>query len=254
MTSTYKVQRYQTSVQIIVSDGIFSFLLSQFCFVFGREHSSLLSATMHKFYSLIYFALLFVSCGSVNILFLNGIPSPSHHLWNRVLIRGLAAKGHNITMVSVDNDKNPYPNIHYIFMEETYPTLYGNGDGFDLLEFAETKPIAGVIDVNDWCDLACDGVLKSKGLDQIINYPDDFKFDLVLYDFTCGPCMLPLMHKFKYPPLIAVTAYNNPPFTMQLVGGQKYPATVPHYYSEYSNMMSLYERLMNHLLYFLDNL
>lgn len=203
----------------------------------------------------IFLVTLIASCGSTNILFLNGIPSPSHHLWNRVLIRGLAEKGYNITMVSVDNDKNPHPNIHYIFMEETYSTIYGNdGGGFDMLEFAETKPIRGVIEVNNWCDMACDGVLKSKGLEQIINYPDEFKFDVVLYDVTCGPCMLPLMHKFNYPPLIAVTAFNNPPYTPQLVGGQKYPATVPHYYTDYSCHMSFAQRLMNHLLYFLDNL
>lgn len=201
---------------------------------------------------LVFFIDLVVTCGGANILFLSGIPSPSHHLWNRVLIRGLAAKGHNITMASVDNDQNPYPNIHYIFMEETYPTLYNSG--FDMMELAEVSAVKGVITVNDFCDLACDGILKSKGLEQIINYPDDFKFDLVLYDLTCGPCMLPLVHRFKYPPLVAVTAFSNPPFTPQLIGGQKFPATVPHYYSDYSNHMNFPQRLMNHLLYFLDNL
>lgn len=203
------------------------------------------------------FIFAIASCRGINILFLNGIPSPSHHLWNRVLIKGLAAKGYNITMASVDIDKNPLPNIHYIFMEETYPTIYGNGDGekgFDMLELADTPPVRGVMEVNDWCDLACDGILKSKGLEQILNYPDDFKFDLVLYDVTCGPCMLPLMHKFKYPPLITVTAFNNPPYAVQIVGGQKYPATVPHYYSDYSNRMNFQQRLTNHFLYFLDNL
>lgn len=204
---------------------------------------------------LVTFIHSIVTIESVNILFLNGIPSPSHHLWNRVLIRGLAAKGHNITMASVDNDEKPYPNIHYVFMEETYSTMFtSDGAGFDMMELAEASPIEGVVNVNDFCDLACDGILKSKGLQQLINYPENFKFDVVLYDITCGPCMLPLLHRFGYPPLISVTAFSNPPFTPQLIGGQKFPGTVPHYYSDYSNQMNFPQRLMNHLLYFLDNL
>lgn len=109
-----------------------------------------------------------------NILFLNGIVSPSHHLWNRVLIRGLAAKGHNITMVSVDNDKSPQANIHYIFMEATYYTLYGGQDSVDLLKMADQKSVSALGGVYKWCDLNCDGVLNSKGLDIILNYPNDF--------------------------------------------------------------------------------
>lgn len=63
-----------------------------------------------------------ISCG--NILFLNGIASLSHHLWNRELARALAKKGFNITMVSPDRDIDE-PNIHCIHMEAIYAKLYG---------------------------------------------------------------------------------------------------------------------------------
>lgn len=71
--------------------------------------------------------------------------------------------------------------------------------------------------MNNFCHLNCLGILNSNGLDVILNYPDNFKFDAIIYDFTCGPCLLLFVHKFKNPPLIAVSAFN-------LIGGQKYPA------------------------------
>jgi glucuronosyltransferase len=194
-----------------------------------------------------------IACSNGNILFLNSIASPSHHLWNRVLIKGLASKGYNITMVSVDNDKNPAPNIHYIHLEEAYNTLYNQpGESIDIFEYAERPLISGTLQYNDWCFLSCEGILISKGLDQIINYPDKFKFDAVIYDFTCGPCLLPLLHKFNYPPLIAVTAFSNPPYSQALTGGQKFPGLVPHFFLSYSNIMNFQQRLLNHLTYFLD--
>lgn len=59
-----------------------------------------------------------ISCQ--NILYLNGVASPSHHLWNGVLIGGLAKKGLNKTIVSFDEDEKPPSNVHYIVLESSY--------------------------------------------------------------------------------------------------------------------------------------
>lgn len=196
------------------------------------------------------FLIGFVSCG--NILFLNGIPSPSHHLWNRVLIQGLAEKGYNITMVSVDNDKNPKPNIHYIYLEKVYETIYTGDESSVLLDMADQRAIEALYGVYEWCDASCDGILKSNGLDVIMNYPNDFKLDAIIYDFTCGPCLLPFLHKFKYPPLISVSAFNNPPYSLHLTGGNKYPAFVPHFSNELTQHMTFPERIFNTFIYAVD--
>jgi hypothetical protein len=55
-----------------------------------------------------------------------------------------------------------------------------------------------------------------------LNYPDDFVFDAVVYDFHYGPCLLPLLQRFKFPPLIAVSAFNVPSLRRGLVGGHLY--------------------------------
>lgn len=196
----------------------------------------------------LFAALNVIDCS--NILFLNGIASPSHHLWNRVLIRGLARKGHNITMVSVDDDKNPDPNIHYIFMEKAYEELQSGENPINYMEMAaEQNKLAEIVEIQDFCDINCDGILKSRGLDVILNYPNEFKFDAVVYDFTCGPCLLPLIHKFNYPPLISVTAFGNPPFSVHLSSDQNYPSYVPHYTTTYPQRMSFPQRICNTFWY-----
>jgi glucuronosyltransferase len=68
------------------------------------------------------------------------------------------------------------------------------------------------------------GIIKSEGVQTILEYPDEFKFDLVIYDFIGGPILLPLIQKFNYPPMIGVAAFDNCPFRSNLVGGYQYAA------------------------------
>lgn len=139
-------------------------------------------------------------------------------------MEGLARKGYNLTIVSVDIDIITLPNMHYIHMEKAYEALYDSTEKIDLLQMSNDNSFKAIFSTNNFCHLNCLGILNSNGLDVILNYPDDFKFDAIIYDFTCGPCLLPFVHKFKNPPLIAVSAFNNPPYTVNLIGGQKYPA------------------------------
>jgi glucuronosyltransferase len=208
---------------------------------------------MFRFSLCVVFLCFCENVFSANILFLNPMASPSHHLWNKKLIKGLADKGHNITMVSVDNDTNPPPNVHYIFLEKSYEVLYGGQDDF-LLQVSEFGPLDSVLMAFDWFTKSCEGSMKSEGLDKIINYPDSFKFDLIIQDFSSGPCLLPLLHKFNYPPLVSVSAFGNPPYSNQLTGGQKFPAVAAHYTLNYPQVMNYHQRLFNSFLFAVESM
>jgi glucuronosyltransferase len=187
-----------------------------------------------------------------NILYLNGVTSPSHHHYNQIFVQGLAAKGHNVTFVSVDAVKKTTPNVHAIHLEKTYEIVFGGSDGFDLLEYADLPATASIVETGDFYAQVCEGIIASSGLDTILNYPNDFKFGAVIFDFTFGPCLLPLMAKFNNPPLISISAFANPPYTTDLVGGQKYPAYIPHYAINYSSDMNFFQRFFNTYLYLVD--
>lgn len=196
------------------------------------------------------FLHLFAQVFSANVLFLSGVASPSHHIYNRAFVIGLA-KTHNVTFVSSDEGK-PHPNVHYIHLEKVYSTLYG-GDEFDILDLAtQTNPYEQWQGFRDYIIANCDGILASDGLQAILNYPDDFKFDVVLHDFTGDSCLLPLIHKFKYPPLIAVTAFSNPPYSIFTIGGQKYPGFIPHYLLDYETKMTFAQRIYNMYVYAIE--
>lgn len=111
------------------------------------------------------------------------------------------------------------------------------------------------------------GVLKSKGLEEILSYPDDMKFDLILVDLVCTSCLLPLVHKFKYPPVIALFGYDMAPYRYAYIGGHDFPAygknsrfnlkdcfkriSIPASYNLYTfdTNMNFWERLKNTLAY-----
>lgn len=97
-------------------------------------------------------------------------------------------------------------------------------------------------------------MVETEGFKTLLNYPDNFKFDTILYDYTCGPCLLPFLHKFGYPPLIGVTAFNNPPSTTDLVGGHLFYAYNPFYSLYLDSDMSFLERAYNGFIYTLDYL
>lgn len=95
-------------------------------------------------------------------------------------------------------------------------------------------------------------MVKTHGFHRLLNYPSDFHFDIVLYDYTCGPCLLPFLHKFNYPPMIGVTAFNNPPSTQDVIGGHLYYAYNPYYSLYYDANMNFMQRVYNLFVHIMD--
>lgn len=87
--------------------------------------------------------------------------------------------------------------------------------------------------------------LESSAVNTLLNYPHNFKFDLVLYDYTNGPCLLPFLHKFGNPPLIGMSAYGNPSYTVPVAGGHQYYSYVPHNLIIADDNMPFWERVFN---------
>ncbi|KAG5685003.1 hypothetical protein PVAND_014206 [Polypedilum vanderplanki] len=214
-----------------------------------------------KILKIFSFTFLVVATQSANILFTSELASPSHHIFNSALARALAERGHNVTFVSADLDKNPPKNLHYIHLEKQYEAFVEESTGNNASETVDYTELVGL---NPWITImmfngygfdVCSSLAKSKGFWRILNYPDDFKFDLMVYDYTFGPCSLGLLKKFNYPPLIGITAFCNPPTTADIIGGDKLGLTVkPHYTLDYDvKDMNIYQRIFNGILNMFDS-
>lgn len=171
---------------------------------------------------------------------------------NRALANGLAAQGHNVTVLSFSVESNPMRNVHYIHLERGYDALYGNGsEKNDIMARHVQNAFQAVISTYKFCRLGCIGALNSEGFQQLLNYPDNFS--LLIYDFTCGPCLLGVLHRFNIKKMISVTGFNVPPFATQLVGGHKNSAYVPHYTLAYGHEMNFAQRTLNFLVHLFDS-
>lgn len=122
------------------------------------------------------------------------------------------------------------------------------------MDLANDNAISGVISFHKWALVACKGFFESNGFSTLMNYPDDFKFELALVDFNCGPCLLGFLHKFNYPPVVGLSAFSVPPYIYDYVGGHRQPAYVPHYDVNFDNNMNFFQRVFNHLVIFWEEL
>lgn len=147
---------------------------------------------------------------SANILLLEGVPSPSHHLWMRVLSTELVRQGHNVTSLSCDVDADPPRNLTYLHLEQVYATLYAdysaNGP-VDVFEYASIGSWTKLLLSRFWSLNQFRGALKSQGFQSLLDYPDDFPFDLIIYDTITSPAMMVFLDKFSDVPVVSVTPF-----------------------------------------------
>lgn len=96
-----------------------------------------------------------------------------------------------------------------------------------------------------WPYLFCQHDFGTKGLRTLLNYPKDFKFDLIIFDVTLGQCLYPLIERFNNPPVIGTTPFLLPSFLSHAFGNPLQSAYSPFNASPFSDRMSFKERLLN---------
>ncbi|XP_063226038.1 UDP-glycosyltransferase UGT5-like [Bacillus rossius redtenbacheri] len=189
--------------------------------------------------------LLIAACSTraANILGLLVIPSPSHHIWNRSLMLALAARGHNVTVLSADEDKSPAANYTQYVVHEAYDYE------MDVLEIAHDTPFGSVDSMFEWSETVCRKTMSSRGARDLLSRAADTSFDVVIADATCADCQLGFVHAFGNPPLIGVTAYSHPTWLSYMTGNPHNPAYIPELTTTFGDSMSFPQRLYNTLLH-----
>ncbi|GAB0099859.1 UDP-glucuronosyltransferase [Sergentomyia squamirostris] len=207
---------------------------------------------------IIFLSLFYLSqeTQGINILFLEIVASPSHHIWIKTLLTALAARGHNVTSVSADREVNSIPNLHYLHLDKVYEVLYDtsnadHGEDMDFMNMGQLNPFRQYYIFNSYCEQVITGCVKSKGYKELLDYPDGFKFDLIMYDHTIGPILLPFVEKFGNPPLIATTAFYGVSTAASFTGSPLTPSFVPFSFV-YVDVTTFWGRITNHLVTYLD--
>uniref|UniRef100_A0A182NTM0 Uncharacterized protein n=1 Tax=Anopheles dirus TaxID=7168 RepID=A0A182NTM0_9DIPT len=195
--------------------------------------------------------VIFVLAGgshAANILFMSGVPSPSHYIWLRPLMYEMGRRGHNVTVLSADIEKKPPANVTYIHLENFYSTMYNTTmrEKLDFFKMASESPTKMLRLLDEFGNELCNAAIKSEGLHALLRYPKDFKFDLFVADFMIGPCVPGIiMHRFKNVPYIPSTPYNAPSTAAAVLGAYAYSGLVPNHVFDTPQTMSFVQRVQN---------
>ncbi|GAB0099856.1 hypothetical protein DMENIID0001_157460 [Sergentomyia squamirostris] len=193
---------------------------------------------------------------AANILFLETLASPSHHIWIKTLLVALADKGHNVTSISADFESKKIPNLHYIHMDNVYDVIFNKsnvdyGPDIDFMMWKTWNPFRQYFMFFNYYSQVTTGVLKSSAYKELLSCSDDTKFDLIMHDYIAGPALLTLVEKFGNPPLIGATGFYGAGFTSASTGSILTPSFVQYAYV-HTDLSTFYGRLINHLLVWLD--
>ncbi|CAH1963784.1 unnamed protein product [Acanthoscelides obtectus] len=213
----------------------------------------LLVIIIHSKMLRVAFSLLLVNyLECANILVLQDTPSPSHTIWNSEVAKGLARRGHNVTMLGPDDFKNrkPVKNFHYIELEAIFME---GGDAEQAVEDAMDAPQwKYMLIYYEYEIAACKNTYNNKGMKTLLDYPDNFKFDAIVVDMTLSSCILPLIKRFKYPPTVGLTAFLFPHYLALDFGNTIEPAYIPTFGMGFGEDMSFFERLQNYFYLNMD--
>ncbi|XP_030372776.1 UDP-glucuronosyltransferase 2B7-like [Scaptodrosophila lebanonensis] len=184
-----------------------------------------------------------------------GMTSHSHHIWNSVLLHELARRGHNLTILSVDlpRDDDPVPaNVSYIYLERAYDMYNDVEDKMTIEYIVNANSFQNIARTYEYGLRTAKLIAASQGMQQLLDYPADFHFDLIINDYTLGPYMLGFAHRFRYPPIVGISAYQNPHTTLDFMSNTYSPALTPYQWTAYSENMNFLQRLHNTLIFAAD--
>ncbi|XP_049530268.1 UDP-glycosyltransferase UGT5-like [Anopheles darlingi] len=216
--------------------------------------------TMLRLAALLAGALLvaMVPVGTVqgeNILFLQTICSKSHHIWNRQIFDRLYENGHNLTILSFEQEAS-VPGKTFLVMAEFQQKLMAKfADTATATDFSSYEGAFGnIMNVYQYYEVSSALLVEEPAIKRLLDYPRSFRFDLIVHDFTMGQFLLGFVQRFGNPPLVAVSAYNIPSYTQFLADIPIYTTYLPHPASSFGSRMSFTERARNTVYWWFDML
>lgn len=201
----------------------------------------------------VLFGVLFTSIHvneSAKILYLSTVATRSHALWNSMLARALAERGHQVTLITTSEVKESVPNVTVFVLDRAYD----QASEIDLLsdDFERLSPFANLELGNLWNTITCRRMATGPTFKKFLNkFPEDRKtFDLIIHDSAYCEIFLGLVHRFGYPPHVTITAYGSPQYYSEAAGNFDNPSIVPQYLLSYTQHMTYMQRVYSTLIYF----
>ncbi|KAF2885914.1 hypothetical protein ILUMI_20259, partial [Ignelater luminosus] len=150
-------------------------------------------------------------------------------------------------MITHETEEGPLPNNFTVLtMEGFYEEMFRT---YNMEEFIEESALSMMTSIYDFALFTCRYDYNTAAFKTLLDYPQDYKFDLIIFDDSVGMrCYHPLIKRFHNPPALAVTPFLLPPVISTVFGNHIYTSYNPHYNTQFTNKMSLSERIINFVL------
>lgn len=189
--------------------------------------------------------LIIVTCAiqhlhAARILCVLWFRGESHFRSFEVLLKALAARGHDVVVVSHFPLSNPMENYTDISVFGSMPSMYNAlnvsvvQDLFNIVQF----PLVMFGHNTKLCEM----FFKHRNIDTLLK--SDEKFDLIINEIFGCDCSLGFVHKFKAPHIALISSVLYP-WVNNRIANPENPAYIPSYFTEYTDRMSFWERLIN---------
>jgi glucuronosyltransferase len=160
-------------------------------------------------------------------------------------MKALAARGHQITVISPNPLKTPVPNYKDVDLSFTYKV---SKDKFDFAKMDQTSGYDFMQKVILSMSKLPRLQLSSPQMRDFIR-SNETKYDLVILEALVYQSYHGLIHHVGSPPFIGVVPYESFWTAAEAVGNPTNPAFIPDILLPYGNHMTFYERLQNTLFW-----
>lgn len=199
---------------------------------------------LYGFYGfLLCVSLLGCSSEAARILGLFELNIKSHFLMFEALLKGLAAKGHDVVVLSHFPQENPIPNYTDINIQGSLPEILNTFT----LDFAINQRCVNLLYFIWNLNVKfCEKVYEHPEVQRLIT--SDEKFDLVITESFGADCFTAFAHKFRAPH-ITMTSATAMPWHDDEFGNPNHPAYVPIFFLPHTDRMNLQQRILNTLVW-----
>lgn len=166
----------------------------------------------------------------------------SHFVMLEPYIKALAARGHEMVVVSHFPQKQPVSNYTDIILDASLKG-YRSGSGAAIEQILPLKnPIINVMVLGKFGVHTCETFLSHPSVKELIK--SDEKFDVVVNDIFHTDCFLPFAYKFKAIS-IGVSTSVLMPWANDRLGNPDNPSYIPNLFTPFAGQMNLFERTVN---------
>lgn len=163
----------------------------------------------------------------------------SHFVMGEALMKGLAARGHQVFVVNHFPQAHTVPNYTDISLVGSMRNAVGDTP---LENVGSGDVLPNVIMLANLAVETCEKILSFPRIQRLITSEE--KFDLIIVELFNTDCMLGFVHKFRVP-FVAIGTSVMMPWGNERFGNPDNPSYIPHHFLAHTDRMSFSERIAN---------